>query len=50
MRVEAISMCWQGINHCVMLSGTEIWPGKSSPLVDGVKNEDLENRLAFDDF
>ena len=50
MRVEAISMGWQGVNHDGEPSVTEISPGKSSPLVDGVKTEDLKNRVAFDEF
>ena len=50
MRVEAISMGFQDINHGEETSVTEISPGKSSPLVDGVKTEDLENRFDFDEF
>ena len=49
MRVEAISMGCQDINHSEEPSVIEISPGKSSPLVDGVKTEDLENRVAFDE-
>ena len=49
MRVEAISMGFQDINHGEKTSVTKISPGKSSPLVDGVKTEDLENRVAFDE-
>ena len=50
MRVEAISMGCQDINHSEEPSVTEIWPGKSSPLVDGVKSDALKNRFDFDDF
>ena len=49
MRVEAISIGCQDINHSEEPSVTEISPGKLSPLVDGVKTEDLENRVAFDE-
>jgi len=50
MRVEAISMCCQDINHSAESSVTDISRQKVAPSIDGVKSDDLENRFAFGDF
>ena len=50
MRVEAISMGCQDIDHSIEPAVTERSSEKFVPFVDGALTNDFHNRFAFEDF